>query len=254
MSLPVVEFRNVSKTFSYVKGRPESMKELAISVFNGRYFKLEREKKVVLDDVSFKIYPGEVVAIMGRNGTGKSTMMRILSGIYQPDNGDVIVRERIAAMVALGAGFHPELSGYENIFLNGSIIGIPRSDLLKLAEQIIEFSELGSHINYPLKTYSSGMILRLGFSVGAFVDAPIMVLDEILGVGDAGFQRKCLNKISELFHSGRTIILVTHDFNVAEQFCNRCMVLDGGKLIYDGPTLKGSQVYQDMFRPPEATS
>ena len=126
---------------------------------------------------------------MGRNGTGKSTTLRILSGIYQPDSGEVIVRERVAPLVALGAGFHSELSGYENIFLNGAIMGIPRSELKALAKEIIEFSELGRHIDYPVKNYSTGMILRLGFSVAAFVDAPILVLDEILGVGDSGFQK-----------------------------------------------------------------
>lgn len=247
MSLPVVEFKNVSKTFTYIQNRPESIKELAISVLKNKYFYLKRETNVVLDNVSFKINRGEIVAIMGRNGTGKSTTLRILSGIYRPDSGEVIVRERVAPMVALGAGFHAELSGYENIFLNGSIMGIPRSELKALTKQIVEFSELGSHINYPIKNYSTGMILRLGFSVAAFVDAPILVLDEILGVGDAGFQRKCLIKIDELFRSGRTIILVTHDPNVARQFCHRCLVLDHGKLIHDGSVQTGGQVYQDMF-------
>ena len=247
MSTPVVEFKNVSKTFTYIQNRPESIKELAISLLKNKYFYLKKEKKVILDNVSFKINRGEIVAIMGRNGTGKSTTLRILSGIYQPDSGEVIVRERVAPMVALGAGFHAELSGYENIFLNGSIMGIPRSDLKALAAQIIEFSELGPNINYPIKNYSTGMILRLGFSVAAFVDAPILVLDEVLGVGDAGFQRKCLKKIDELFRSGRTIILVTHDPNVARQFCHRCMVLDQGKLVFDGSVQTGGQMYQDMF-------
>lgn len=247
MSRPVVEFRNVSKSFTYVKDRPESMKELAISIAKGRYFNLKRETKVVLDNVSFQINSGEIVAIMGRNGTGKSTTMRILAGIYQADSGEVIVRERVAPMVALGAGFHHELSGYENIFLNGSILGIPRAELKAMANKIIEFSELGSHIHYPLKNYSTGMILRLGFSVAAFVDAPILVLDEILGVGDAGFQRKCLKKIDEMFRSGRTIVLVTHDPNVARHFCHRCIVLDEGKAIFDGDVFAGGQIYQDMF-------
>lgn len=247
MKTPVVEFKNVSKKFTYIQNRPESIKELAISLLKGQYFKLPRENKVVLDNVSFSINPGEIVAIMGRNGTGKSTLLRILSGIYEPDQGDVIVRERVAPMVALGAGFHHELSGYENIFLNGSIMGIPRNELKALINDIVKFSELGSHINYPIKNYSTGMILRLGFSVAAFVDAPILVLDEILSVGDAGFQRKCLRKIDELFRSGRTIILVTHDPNVARQFCHRCMVLDRGKLIFDGSVQTGGQIYQDMF-------
>ncbi len=247
MSLPVVELKNVNKRFSYTPNRPESAKELAISLLNGKYFKLKRETKVVLDDVSFSINKGEVVAIMGRNGAGKSTMLRILAGIYQPDSGEVVVRERVAPMVALGAGFHNDLSGYENIFLNGSIMGIPRAELKALANDIIEFSELGNHIHYPVKNYSSGMTLRLGFSVAAFVDAPIMVLDEILTVGDEGFQRKCLKKISELFQSGRTVILVTHDPNLAKSFCNRCIVLESGKVVYDGAPDRGARMYSEMF-------
>jgi len=244
---PVIEFRNVSKKFSYIKNRPASFKDLAISLATLKYFSLEREKKVILDDVSFKIYPGEVVGIMGRNGTGKTTTLRILSGIYQADKGQVIVRERIAPLVALGAGFHGDLSGYENIFLNGAIMGIPHAELKELAPKIIEFSELGSHINYPVKNYSSGMVLRLGFSVAAFVDAPILVLDEILGVGDVGFQKKCIRKIEEMFQSGRTIVLVNHDPTTVKRFCSRCLVLDEGHLIYDGPVDRGGDVYTELF-------
>lgn len=247
MSSPVIEFRGVSKKFQYLKHRPNSLKSLFLSLVTGQYFKIEREKKVILDDVSFTINRGEIVGIMGRNGTGKSTMLRILCGIYHADKGSVIVKERIAAMVALGAGFHPELSGYENIFLNGAIMGIPRNELKKMAPTILEFSELGNQIHHPVKTYSTGMILRLGFAVASHVDAPIIVLDEILGVGDEGFQKKCFARMEELFQSGRTLILVTHDPRQIEKFCKRCLVLENGKIVYDGPPAGGSRRYSELF-------
>lgn len=247
MKRPAVEFQNVSKKFTYSPNRPDNLKDTFISMMNGSYFRMARHEKVVLDNVSFQIQHGEAVAIMGRNGTGKSTMLRILSGIYASDKGQVILDGRVAPMVALGVGFHGELSGYENIFLNGSILGIPRSDLKALANQIVEFSELGRDIHYPVKNYSSGMAMRLGFSVAAFVDAPILALDEILTVGDEGFQKKCLMKIHELFKSGRTILLVTHDPKLAQTFCSRCLVLESGKVIYDGSPLGGTQTYSEMF-------
>jgi ABC-type polysaccharide/polyol phosphate transport system ATPase subunit len=243
----VVEFRNVSKSFSYLPGRPTSLKSLFISMAKGSYFALQREKKVVLDDVSFKIQRGEVVGIMGRNGTGKSTLLRILSGIYQPDSGEVVVKERIAPLVALGAGLHGDLSGYENIFLNSAILGIPRSAIFRLLPAIIDFSELGNQIYHPVKTYSSGMVLRLGFSIASHVDAPIVILDEVLGVGDEGFQTKCYRKLEEMFGSGRTIILVTHDPLQIQKFCKRCMLLENGKVIYDGPAGGGAQRYSELF-------
>lgn len=243
----VVEFRNVSKKFFYLQDRPASLKSLFISVLKGKYFSLAREKKVVLDNVCFKVQRGEVVGIMGRNGTGKSTLLRILSGIYQPDSGQVIVKERIAPLVALGAGLHGDLSGYENIFLNCAILGIPRAIIYKLLPSIIDFSELGNQIYHPVKNYSSGMFLRLGFAIASHVDAPIVILDEVLGVGDEGFQKKCFKKLEEMFNSGRTIILVTHDPAQIERFCKRCLVLENGNVIYDGPAAGGAQRYSELF-------
>jgi ABC-2 type transport system ATP-binding protein len=243
----VVEFRNVSKKFSYTHGRPTSLKTLFLSLMDRSYFSLPRENKVVLNNVSFKVQRGEVLGIMGRNGTGKSTMLRIISGIYQPDSGDVIVKERIAPLVALGAGLHGDLSGYENIFLNCAILGIPRANINNSLQAIIDFSELGVQIHHPVKTYSSGMILRLGFSIASHVDAPIVILDEVLGVGDEGFQRKCFKKLEDMFKSGRTIILVTHDASQIQRFCKRCIVLEGGHAVYDGPPEGGAQRYSELF-------
>ncbi len=247
MSLPLVEFRNVSKTFHYVRNRPSSLKSTFVSLANGEYFKLQRSSKTVLSKVSFSINRGEVVGVMGRNGTGKSTLLRILCGIYQPDSGEVIVRERIAPLVALGAGFHNELSGYENILLNGAILGMSRQRLNELIPEIVEFSELGEEIYYPIKNYSSGMVVRLGFSVACHLDAPIIVLDEVLGVGDEGFQRKCMRKIEKFFSEGRTVIMVTHDPQAMQRFCKRCLVLEQGQLVFDGPTQGGSRSYSSLF-------
>jgi ABC-type polysaccharide/polyol phosphate transport system ATPase subunit len=252
MNLPAVEFRGVSKTFHYVQNRPRSLKSMFVSIAKGDYFKLPKTHKTVLQDVSFTIGRGEVVGIMGRNGTGKSTLLRILCGIYQPDQGEVIVHDRIAPLVALGAGFHNDLSGYENILLNGAILGIPRSHLLEITPQIIEFSELGHEIYNPIKNYSSGMIVRLGFSVACHLDAPIVVLDEVLSVGDEGFQRKCMMKIEEFFANGKTVILVTHDPHTIRKFCRRCLVLDQGRLIFDGDPLGGAQSYHELFGTPDA--
>lgn len=249
MNDTVIEFENVSKRFSYIYGRPTTLKTTFISMMKGHYFALPKETKTILDKVSFKICQGEVVGIMGRNGTGKSTLLRILSGIYRPDSGKVTVKGRIAPLIAMGAGLHGELSGYENIFLNCAILGIPRAAVQDLVPQIIGFSELGSQIYHPVKTYSSGMFLRLGFSIACHVDAPIVVLDEVLGVGDEGFQRKCFRKLEEMFTSGKTIVLVTHDPGQIARFCKRCIVLEDGKLIFDGDAGGGAQRYSQLFAP-----
>lgn len=243
----MVELRDVSKAFEYVKDRPQSIKSLLVSLSNGSYFKLEKQRKVVLDHVSFQIRSGEILGLMGRNGTGKSTLLRILSGIYQADSGKVTVNGTIAPLVALGAGFHNDLSGYENIFLNGAILGIERKELIRLAPAIIEFAELKDQIHVPIKNYSSGMILRLGFSVAVHVSAPILLLDEVIGVGDAGFQAKCHEKILELFRQGRTVVIVTHDPEAVRKYCTRCIVLDGGRVVFDGEASSGADVYSRLF-------
>lgn len=244
---PVVEFRSVSKKFEYRKDRPESLKALGLGLLTGKFFKSQRETRVVLDDVSFEVHRGEVVGIMGRNGVGKSTMLRILSGIYQADSGQVIVRGRIAPLVALGAGFHPDLSGLENIYLNAAILGIPRKAIAPLVPTIIDFSELKDAIYDPMRTYSTGMGMRLGFSIASHVDAPIIILDEVLGVGDQGFQAKCTRRMDELFKSGRTIIIVAHDPSLVAGLCTRCLIFEKGKILFDGTGRAGAERYLELF-------
>ena len=197
----------------------------------------------VLRDVSFEIKRGEFVGIMGRNGAGKSTILKLISGIYNPDHGHVTVNGSVAPLIELGAGFNGDLSGYENIFLNASILGFGRKTTLEALDRIIEFSELGDMIRMPVKNYSSGMVVRLGFSIATQLVADILLVDEILAVGDLGFQEKCIRKIQELHAEGRTIVLITHSPEAVKKFCHRCIVIENHGVIYDGPPMRGSEIY-----------
>lgn len=244
---PVISVRNLTKEFWHINERPQSLKSYLVNFSKGNLFSTKKQRMRVLDGISFDVHQGEIVGIMGRNGTGKSTLFRLLSGIYVPNSGKIEVRQPLAALVGLGAGFNHELTGYENIFLNGSIIGFSRSEMASVLDRIIDFSELGEHINAPVKNYSSGMVLRLGFSIAAHIDAPILLLDEILGVGDEGFQRKSLAKILSLIEEGRTIILVTHDPKSVLDHCTRCMILEHGQIQYDGTPQEGVKRYSALF-------
>lgn len=243
----VISARDVKKQFVQVVDRPQSVKSYLVDLCTGKAFSRKKVYSKVLNGITFDVFPGEVLGIMGRNGAGKSTLFRLLSGIYKPDSGSIQVTEKMAALIGLGAGFHPELTGYENIFLNGSVIGFGRSEIASVVDEIVEFAELGDQINLPVKNYSSGMVLRLGFSIAAHVNAQIILLDEILGVGDEGFQRKSLNKILELIASGRTVILITHETTAVLKYCTRCMVIDHGQVIFDGDAKQGVAHYSALF-------
>jgi ABC-type polysaccharide/polyol phosphate transport system ATPase subunit len=186
---------------------------------------------------------------MGRNGAGKSTLLKLIAGIYFPSSGSIKVSGQIAPLIELGAGFHPELSGYENIFLNAAILGHGRKASMDALPRILEFSELSEKIYMPVKNYSSGMLVRLAFSIAVNFPAPILLIDEILAVGDAGFQAKCLQKIDELHKEGRTIILITHDPSAVMRHCNRCIVIEKQEKIYDGTPEEGSRIYREIFEP-----
>jgi ABC-type polysaccharide/polyol phosphate transport system ATPase subunit len=243
MLSPVISIKNVSKDFSYSTERPSSIKTLLTDVLKGKV-KFDKKTFRVLDDVSFDIYPGDFVGIMGKNGAGKSTLLKIISGIYTPTTGSVITNGVIAPLIELGAGFHPELTGIENIYLNASILGFGKTATEQSLNKIIEFSELGEHINRMIKNYSSGMLVRLGFSIATHLAAPILLVDEVLAVGDISFQKKCIAKINELHREGRTIILITHDPNAVRNHCNRCIVIDNKKKVYDGTTKEGVELYE----------
>jgi ABC-type polysaccharide/polyol phosphate transport system ATPase subunit len=246
--IPVIEVKGLKKHFRYWAERPDNLKSFLVALMKGKMVKRQEAQITVLDGVDFEIHKGEFVGLMGRNGAGKSTLLRLLSGIYEPTEGSVKVRGNIAPLISLGAGFNPELTGYENIFLNAAVLGFGRQQTKDALESIIDFSELGDHIHRPIKNYSSGMVVRLGFSIAAHLAAEILLLDEILGVGDEGFQRKSLAKIFELHAQGRTVVLVNHSPDTIEQFCSRCIVINNGLKIFDGDAKQGAEVYRALFR------
>lgn len=189
-----------------------------------------------LRDVSFTVTRGEAVGIIGRNGSGKSTLLQMICGILTPTTGTVTSPGRIAALLELGAGFNPEFTGRENVFLSGLVYGIPEDVLKARYQEIVDFAEIGAHIDQPVKTYSSGMYVRLAFAVASFSDPEILVVDEALSVGDVYFQRKCFRRIDELRETGCTLLFVTHSTDTLLQLCDRGIVLDGGRMVFDGPT------------------
>jgi ABC-type polysaccharide/polyol phosphate transport system ATPase subunit len=241
---PVISVSHVTKSFTFLTERPTSVKSLLVNLLKGKFSFGKKNSFQVLDDVSFDIYPGEFVGIMGKNGAGKSTLLKLISGIYTPTSGTIKTKGSIAPLIELGAGFHPELTGIENIFLNASILGFGKQEAESKINEIIEFSELGEHIHRPIKNYSSGMLVRLGFSIATQLSSPILLVDEVLAVGDLKFQHKCVSKIEELHKSGRTIILITHDPNAVRDHCQRCIVIDQKKKIYDGPAKDGVKIYE----------
>ena len=205
------------------------------------------ETFLALDDISFAVKPGERVGIIGRNGAGKSTLLKLISRVTAPTNGMIGLNGRVASMLEIGTGFHPELTGRENIYMNGAILGMRKKEIDAKLEDIIEFSECRQFIDTPVKRYSSGMYVKLAFAVAAHLDSEIMLMDEVLAVGDVAFQKKCLDKMSDVSRSnGRTILYVSHNMNTIRQLCKRCIVLDHGKLIYDGDVEEGIRQYMDV--------
>ncbi len=191
---------------------------------------------VALSHVSVAVAPGEAVGLVGRNGSGKSTLLRIVAGIIKPSSGRVAATGRIGSLLELGAGFHPDFSGRENVFLNGSIQGLPRRQIKERFDEIVAFAELEHAIDRPVRTYSSGMYMRLGFAIAAFLDADILLLDEVFAVGDEAFQRKCFGRIFEFKQRGGTIVFVSHDAVAVERLCERAVLLEHGVVAFDGPT------------------
>lgn len=231
-----IEVSNVSKKYK-IFGSPG--KRLMYHLFHtktGRDF-------VALDDVSFEVKKGESFGIIGKNGSGKSTMLQILAGIIKPTSGDVHVNGRIAALLELGSGFNPDSTGYENIYMNAAILGIKKQDIEKKVQEIINFADIGEFINQPVKTYSSGMYIRLAFAVAINVDADILLIDEALAVGDVFFRQKCYAKLNELKKEGKTIVLVSHGMNEVEQFCDRVLLLNYSKVLMCGESKNAVQQY-----------
>ena len=198
-------------------------------------------------DVSFDVQPGEVVGLVGRNGAGKSTLLKLLSRITMPTSGRIEVRGRLGSLLEVGTGFHPELSGRENVYLNGSILGMTRREIAKKFDQIVEFSEIGKYLDTPVKHYSSGMYVRLAFAVAAHLEPDILIVDEVLAVGDATFQRRCIDRMTMLANQGRTILFVSHNMQLIPRFCQRAVYLQRGKVLEVGPADKVTQNYLDKL-------
>lgn len=203
-----------------------------------------------LKDVSLEVSQGEAVGIIGRNGSGKSTLLKILSQVVKPTSGSAVLRGRRAALLELGAGFHPDLTGRENVQLSGHLLGMRSFEIEEQFDRIVEFAELAQFIDTPIKRYSSGMYIRLAFSVAAFLRPDILIVDEVLAVGDAGFKLKCLGKLEELSAgAGRTVLYVSHELETIHRFCSRVLVLDRGRVSYDGPTDQGIREYLSLGEP-----
>jgi ABC-type polysaccharide/polyol phosphate transport system ATPase subunit len=232
----------VSRRFRVHANEARSLKELF--VLRGR---TEAQDVQALDDVTVAVEPGEAVGLVGRNGSGKSTLLRLIAGIIKPTSGRVEVGGRIGSLLELGAGFHPDFSGRENVFLNGAIYGLRRAQIRERFDEIVAFAELEQAIDRPVRTYSSGMYMRLGFAIAAHLDADILLLDEVFAVGDEAFQRKCFGKVFEFKQRGGTIVFVSHDATQVERLCERAVLLREGRLEFDGPTHEAIVRYRKVL-------
>ncbi len=206
----------------------------------------KNEKFLALDDVSFDIKKGEIIGIIGHNGAGKSTLLKLLSRVTAPTEGKICINGRIASMLEVGTGFHPELTGRENVYMNGAILGMTKAEIDRKFDDIVAFAEMEKFIDTPVKRYSSGMYVKLAFSVAAHLDSEIMVMDEVLAVGDSKFQDKCLGKMSDVSNQeGRTVLYVSHNMSTIKRLCNRCIVLDHGRVIFDGDVSEAIEIYSN---------
>jgi len=228
--------QNLSKSFRrYDADRPQTLKEAFLHGLGSLRRLAPKEPFCALRDVSFSVAPGRMVGVIGPNGAGKSTLLRLVGGVGRPDEGEVTVQGRIGALLDLGIGFHPDLTGRENVFVNGVIAGLTRNKVARRFDSIVEFAELEPFIDSPLRTYSTGMQMRLGFAVAVHTDPEILLIDEILAVGDLAFQRKCLDQIAQFKAGGCTILLVSHDANAIQQLCDEALWLRHGQLVAYGP-------------------
>lgn len=239
----IIEGKNISKTFRIPHEKAMTMKQAAFGLFSKKSYTEFR----ALQNVSFNISEGEFFGIIGRNGSGKSTLLKIIAGIYMLDSGELNIKGKISPFLELGVGFNPELSGKENIFLNGAILGLSRKEIAEKFDEIVDFSELKDFIDQKLKNYSSGMQVRLAFSVAIHAHAPIILLDEVLAVGDLSFQEKCFKIFNEMKKSKKTIIFVSHDMSAMQKFCDRVLLLDKGVALKIDKPEKIIQEYRHIL-------
>jgi ABC-2 type transport system ATP-binding protein len=240
MTATSIEISDVSKRFRFFHEKYTSLKERAIHMG-----KIPYEDFWALKDINFEIYQGQTMGLLGRNGSGKSTLLKCIAGILTPTTGEIRTRGRLAALLELGAGFHSDLSGRENVFLNASLLGLSRKEVAARFDDIVAFSELEAHIDQQVKYYSSGMYVRLGFAVAVNMDPDILLVDEVLAVGDELFQRKCLDRIRLFQREGRTIVFVTHSADLVRQICDRAAVLDEGEMVALGTPGEAVRSYRE---------
>lgn len=246
-----IKVDHVSKTFKLPHEKTTSIKSAAINFYKR---KPSFEKQQVLDNISFEIKKGEFFGIVGRNGSGKSTMLKMLAGIYSPSKGEITINGRLTPFIELGVGFNPELTGRENVFLNGALLGFNRAEMNALYEEIVEFAELERFMDQRLKNYSSGMQVRLAFSIAIRAQGDILLLDEVLAVGDAIFQQKCFDYFKELKKEKRTVVLVSHDSNALQQYCDRGVLIENGNLLKQGAIEDIVNEYRDLLVDREKTA
>src|SRR3954464_2770306 len=246
MSTPVINVTGLSKAYRIGMVNPkhtnfrETVMELAKTPFKRMrkysedFSNDEPDTYWALKDVSFDVHQGEVLGVIGRNGAGKSTLLKLLSRITEPSEGEARIRGRVSSLLEVGTGFHPELTGRENIFLNGAILGMKRSEIRVKFDEIVAFSEVEKFLDTPVKRYSSGMYVRLAFAVAAHLEPEVLIVDEVLAVGDAAFQKKCLGKMGEVAKGGRTVLFVSHNMPAIQQLCTRAVVMRAGNVVFDG--------------------
>jgi ABC-type polysaccharide/polyol phosphate transport system ATPase subunit len=235
-----ISVQNVSQRFRVIHERPDTVREL-FAKFKGK--RISYRDFLAVSDVSFDVRRGEILGIIGRNGSGKSTLLKIIAGVYRPTTGTVVVNGTLAPLIELGAGMHHELTGRENILLNGLLMGYSKETMRERQQKIIEFADIGDFIDAPVKQYSSGMYMRLAFAVATEINPDILVVDEILAVGDFAFQEKCVNRLRAFRAAGKTIILVSHSLSQIEEQCDRVILLEKGKMTIDGSPSEAIKAY-----------
>ncbi|WUH98106.1 ABC transporter ATP-binding protein [Spirillospora sp. NBC_00431] len=238
--IPSIVIDRVTKNFTLRHAR--SIKEMSVRALRGQSLS---DRFRALDEVSLTIGQGETVALMGLNGSGKSTLLKLISGVMRPDEGSVLVRGRVAGLIDVGAGLHPELTGRENVFLNGAILGMSQAEITRKFDTIAEFSGVERFLDDQVKFYSSGMFMRLAFSIAAHTEPDVFLIDEVLAVGDPPFREKCLDRIRELRGEGRTMVIVAHDIRMLVGLCERGVTMRQGKVIFDGPTEEAGRLVRE---------
>ena len=244
MTDPILRLDGIGLSFRLHYERSDTLKETLLKVLRHKH---GYRDLLALSDISFTVQPGESIGIIGRNGSGKSSLLKIIAGVYEPSMGKCQVNGSVAALIELGAGFHGELTGRENVFLNGAIMRLSRAQIASRYEGIVDFAELHDFMDVPVKNYSSGMYARLGFAIATCVDGDVLLVDEVLSVGDEAFKRKCKARMANLLTQQKTIIYVSHEAESVRQICHRAIVLHHGKLHFDGPVDDALACYREII-------